>query len=81
MEDWLIPTIGIVIALVFGVFKIAVPLTSLTRSVATKADIENLKSEMKSEHASLSGKVDKLSDKVDRHIEYHAGYQFKPESK
>ena len=76
MESWLIPTIAVAIGVITLWFRITKEVTKLFMSVATKEDIKDLKSEMKSDHASLAGKVEKLDDKVDRHIEFHVGYRF-----
>ena len=66
-QEWLIPTIAIVISAGTLWWRI----TKAMMNLATKEDVKDLKAEMKSDHAALASKVESLNETYIRHLEQH----------
>ena len=77
IESWLIPTVTVVLTSIALWWRVTRDAVRIATKMATKDDIKKLRSEMKSDHASLSTKVEKLNDSFVKHLEFHAGYKHK----
>ena len=66
-QEWLIPTIAIVVSVGTLWWRMTKDLMNL----ATKEDVANLRTDMKSDHAALASKVENLNETYIRHLEQH----------
>lgn len=81
MESWviptLIPTVTVLLSSAALWWRVTRDAVRIAAKLATKDDIKELRSEMKSDHGLLSNKIEKLDDSFVRHLEYHLGYKHK----